>query len=599
MLISGTSSPRATSRVDLPISQSRHRPCRGVPPDEQQALEEDVVFEWSKSHAFVYETSKRSKSRTEGTKSDTLLPELFTETGEDILAPRPPSGSVRTSSLSGYYSYEQRGSVGESGSPSPSRCESIPFSSGPESSSTCSCYATLHSLAGDNRGEVSVVEVVDIASEHEFRTRERIKSGRFHVERGRSASTHPKSARKVRHSNEERYLQEKYRERPCSRAESFVNDEMLDTTSDLSRECCDVLGPWHCYDCNKILRRNDSFYRSKSAFPSIHMTPKNFSTITLVQRLFPELTTLDILEGVADGYISSRSFSKDRVMEIVERKRADAKRKEIQEKWKGAAKRRISAFDIPDKVKFFSNFTDLRAQILAQQGSYTGLKGALFPLTRPSEQPPPPEVELVLKKEEDRENPANYFCPPLMTREEILRQKSQPRFYAGAQSEYKLPEAPPLTDILHKSNKAMRDLDTEAGVMDLSERGSPAGRPRPARLQQEKLMSGSKLHGQLGGGGGMFGKPPGRMRLGRPEIGGGFTRKSMTASSFSRPLQMETLNEDGSQSEREDVMEDENDEEQDDFDCAEEDDDRKPESMMSPTQLVAPSSLILDDESAL
>ena len=63
-------------------------------------------------------------------------------------------------------------------------------------------------------------------------------------------------------------------------------------------------------------------------------------------------------------------------------------------------------------------------------------------------------VEIVPKKEHERENPANYFGPPMMSREEIKRQQSQPRFYAGAQGKYELPEAPSIDEIVRQATGA-------------------------------------------------------------------------------------------------------------------------------------------------
>ena len=569
MLIKGGVSPRTSSRVDLPV-QSPGRPCKPPPPDDLLTFEEDVLFEWSKSVPLGFDESKRSKSRAESRKTDSHLPGLFSEVIGESLSQRPiscTSGSIGMASLStALSSYDRRGSIGEV-VPFPSRCESRHHYEG-DAKSSCPSRCQTAPPSIEINGEIDVDldanHMVDAVTEHEIRTRERSKSCRIYGGQERSAlqeNVQPKSARKSRRPSEVRYLQHKFRERPCSRAESFVKEELFDTTSDLSRECCDVLGPRHCYDCFKITQRNDFIRRNDSTFPSIHMTPKNLSTITLVQRLFPDLTTMDIMEGMADGYISARSFSQDRIMEIVQRKKAEARRKEIQEKWKGAAKRRISAFSVPDKMQFFSNFTDLRAQILKQRGSYTGFKGTLFPVNGLQQLPPPTEVELVIRKEEDRENPANYFCPPLMTREEILRQKSQPRFYAGSNQEYKLPDAPPLTDVIQKANQAISNIESDIQAkIHVAKPGSPRRDGIHARNQHKPEIPAS-----IGGSGGMFKKAPSRTRpskLGRPsELGGGFgSRKSMTASSFSRPLQMETLAEDGSQSEREDAMEEEEEE---------------------------------------
>lgn len=567
MLIKGRASPRTSSRVDVPQQRSS-RPCRAPPPEEILSFEDEVVFEWSKSIAPEFTESRKMRIRAEEQRKTTesLFPGLFAEVIDDSLSHRPTSESVSKlgSPLSFSSLYDQRGVVEDVSTRNTSRCESTKLYTRLQNFLPERCHTAPSKVVEvDVEKGMNAIQVIDMATKHEIQTRERSKSSRLYGEgtKRRPDASQSKSARKVRKPNEERYLMRRYRERPCSRAESYVKEDMLDSTSDLSRECCDVLGPRHCYDCSKITQRNTFVNRNTSSFPSIHMNPKNMSTITLVQRLFPELSQLDILEGVADGYISSRSFSRDRLLELCERKKAEARKKELREKWKGVAKRRISAFSIPDKVHFFSNFTDLRAQILKQRGSYTGMKDLVSPVNSLNLMPPPTEIELIIRKEEDRENPANYFCPPLMTREEIQRQRSQPRFYAGAKQEYKLPDAPPLTDILQKSNTAIRDFDSECVVKPKSERTKP-GSPRIDALGDSTRKVPNV--GPFGGSGGILGKPPGRSkppRIGRPEMGGGLTRNSLAAaSSFTRPLQMETLTEDGSQSEREDLKEEEEEE---------------------------------------
>ncbi|XP_063971041.1 uncharacterized protein LOC135157872 [Lytechinus pictus] len=564
MLIKGRASPRTSSRVDVP-QPNLSRPCRAPPPEEILSFEDDVVFEWSKSISPDFSESRKARMQAEEQRktTDSLFPGLLTEVIDESLSQRPTSGSVSTFGSPVVFSslFDLRGSADGVNTRNASRCESTKLYSGVRTFLPDRCQTAPPSKHVDGEAEngMNGTQVIDMAAKHEIQTRERSKSCRLYGEgaKRRPDASQSRSARKVRKPNEERYLMRRYRERPCSRAESYMNEEIFESTSDLSRECCDVLGPRHCYDCSKITQRNTFVDRNTSSFPSIHMTPKNMSTITLVQRLFPELSQLDILEGVADGYISSRSFSRDRLLELCERKKADARKKEIREKWKGVAKRRISAFSIPDKLHFFSNFTDLRAQILKQRGSYTGMKDLVSPVNSLNTMPPPTEIELIIRKEEDRENPANYFCPPLMTREEIQRQKSQPRFYAGAKQEYKLPDAPPLTDILQKSTMTIRDLDPEGTAKPKVVRTKPSG-PRICGMGDPKRNIPNV--GSFGGSGGMLSKTPGRSRpprFGRPEVGGGLASLAASSSSFTRPLQMETLAEDGSQSEREDVMEEE------------------------------------------
>ncbi|XP_038049116.1 uncharacterized protein LOC119722826 [Patiria miniata] len=276
------------------------------------------------------------------------------------------------------------------------------------------------------------------------------------------------TGRRKRREREHAYLCMKFRERPCVRTESFLNDDLYDRVNNMSRECCDVLGPKACHECDRLNRRSNSALRNEANFPSIHISAANFSTMTIVNRVRPELNSRQVLERLAQGDISRQSFSRQRTS-------SDEKRQEQDSEVDRPARRKktsVSAFTVPDGLGFFTNFTDLTAQIFAKKRGERSGRPRHFNqgVGDSSNLPAITDVELVPKKEWERENPANYFGPPMLTRAEIERQKSHPRFYAGAGAKYELPEAPSFDEIAFQASgarhKRIRQLEARSDTPD-------------------------------------------------------------------------------------------------------------------------------------
>ena len=264
--------------------------------------------------------------------------------------------------------------------------------------------------------------------------------------RDRPGSLGGASGRRKRLEREHSYLCMKFRERPCLRTESFLNENLADEVNDMSRECCDVLGPKSCHECDRLNRRSNSALRNEAHFPSIHISAANFSTMTLINRVRPELSSREVLERLAHGDITRPQSLRSRKSKTGQNSDSENDK---------SPKQKISAFSVPDQQGYFTNFTDLRAQIFAKQGRKQ-FKGKQFSQDAHNFNNLPiiTNVEVIPKKEWERENPANYFGPPMMSREEIKRQQSQPRFYAGAQGKYELPKAPSLDEIVRQATGA-------------------------------------------------------------------------------------------------------------------------------------------------
>ncbi|XP_033629372.1 uncharacterized protein LOC117291638, partial [Asterias rubens] len=255
-------------------------------------------------------------------------------------------------------------------------------------------------------------------------------------------------ARRKRLEREHAYLRMKFRERPCLRTESFLNQDLADEVNDMSRECCDVLGPKACHECDRLNRRSNSALRNEANFPSLHISAANFSTMTMVTQVRPDLSSREVLERLAQGDITRPQSLRHR--------KGTSKTGNNEEDDEKSTERKISisAFSVPDGQGYFTNFTDLREQIFARQGKTRSREKRFNGAQNMSNLPVITNVEIVPKKEHERENPANYFGPPMMSREEIKRQQSQPRFYAGAQGKYELPEAPSIDEIVRQATGA-------------------------------------------------------------------------------------------------------------------------------------------------
>lgn len=319
----------------------------------------------------------------------------------------------------------------------------------------------------DSISSVNATEIVSLAKDQEARRVSKQKhenishamQARQHTLGLRHIPGECLAAKRQLMDDERRYLDLKFNERPCLRSESFLNEELWESINDLSRECCDVLGPQHCHDCEKLKKRTDSTSRSVEAFP-MNMTPEQHATMCAVRRMHPELSPWEVFFRIENGDISmqslGREWMKDKVNEF-------SKSVGDKDDMPPLLKTRlsISQFNVPDGLGFFANIADLRTQLLRQQGGRRGRRNAIFQMFQEdSHLPPIEDIEVVQKVEVDWENPVNYFAPPLLSRAEIRKQQSHPRFYAGDKSKnsYILPIAPDLDTLASKSDEIVRKL---------------------------------------------------------------------------------------------------------------------------------------------
>ncbi|XP_072046128.1 uncharacterized protein [Amphiura filiformis] len=308
---------------------------------------------------------------------------------------------------------------------------------------------------------VDVVSIVDTEESHRLLRQQHISSAMLYRQHSRgprsipgeylAEHSHPMDSGRRSHPAM------KFNERPCIRSESFFNEDLCDCINDLSRECCDVLGPRHCYDCEKLYRRVDASSRNLESFP-MSMGPEQLAIMNVVGRMYPELSPLEVFHRIEQGDISVPSLRRDTRVH-------DRVRTAISDNGPPALLRKssISAFNIPDGIGFFANIADLRTQLLQKQGGRAGRKNLFDELFKDQAHlPAVEEVLLVPKDQVDWENPANYFSPPLLSRAEIQRQLNQPRFYAGEKSNsYILPVAPDVDTLAGRNADAVKKIQNE------------------------------------------------------------------------------------------------------------------------------------------
>ncbi|XP_033113525.1 uncharacterized protein LOC117114092 isoform X2 [Anneissia japonica] len=242
------------------------------------------------------------------------------------------------------------------------------------------------------------------------------------------------------------------RRKPCVRATSsaVTSERVSNKINALSMEWCDVLGPKHCYHCNKVHKREHYGAWNESNYKNIAINAENLSTLTLVERLMPHMDVRDIQSSIADGNISRCDL---RRKTLIDRRKGENTEEQATPK----PRRKISAFGVPDGLGFFLNFSDLRSQMLTEDKKKKTCKGVNFDvseyLTIPNADV---DIEVVGSKEKHY---ANYFSPPLLSRSD-----SKPSFYAGGSSSYKLPKTAGTHSLRQRATNAMAEMEASSVV---------------------------------------------------------------------------------------------------------------------------------------
>ncbi|XP_071823132.1 uncharacterized protein [Apostichopus japonicus] len=462
MLVAGSLSPRTDSRLD-PATKSTPRLCKltfGLNSNEPYVDEADQeVFVISNSRSSLKQPYESSPKRRTSISLPEISSTLFNATDIESISSESPelielpvvdkslnsiNAPERVDILQEFQDREEVKDQRKHGAPSIRSLD------------------TFIADSDDNSQDMTIIDLVSYANNppRNRSTRQKYRNVRSAVQ-SRDLSQHvlkekSHSARRPRREKEEVYLKCRFHERPCSRIGSFWREE---DSNDLSRECCDVLGPRSCRECFRISERLASKSSNEDTFPDIEATPSEFFTLDLAQRMFPDMSTVELLHHLKEGNIATEVLQKHQLESYAELRRIRIARENSRK-----IRERINMYKAPDDDNFFKNFNDLKLQMVLKKKVTAGAVTVLEPVRPLSSRAPPPEIEMIPVATDERENPANYFGPPIMTQEEIMRQKSQPRFYAGESSDYKLPQTMEMTNVLRESNKAMKDLNSTASL---------------------------------------------------------------------------------------------------------------------------------------
>ena len=223
----------------------------------------------------------------------------------------------------------------------------------------------------------------------------------------------------------------------CMRAQSALDRQIEDMVRPLSRHCCDVLGPSHCYQCNQITRQESDLSKNEAKYPLLHVSNDNISTTILVEKYMPNLNPYQIQHKIASGEISKPAYH-DRFF------RAKSSIEERNAPTKGASKKTFKrVLDKRKESAYFVNIRDLNSKIIS--GNFTKMKA----LTTLNENNPDKSVTERLyplfispKKLKKPEKPTYiaYYEPPLLPK---VCQNVEPSFFAGSDGKYKLPDRLP------------------------------------------------------------------------------------------------------------------------------------------------------------
>ena len=226
----------------------------------------------------------------------------------------------------------------------------------------------------------------------------------------------------------------------CMRAQSALDRQIEDMVRPLSRHCCDVLGPSHCYQCNQITRQERDLSKHEAKYPLLHVSNDNISTTILVEKYMPNLNPYQIQHKIASGEISKPAYH-DRFF------RAKSSSEERNAPSKGASKKTIKrVLDKRRESAYFVNIRDLNSKIVS--GDFTRKKA----LTTVSENNPNKSLTTFTerlyplfispRKSKKPEKPTYIACyePPLLPK---VCQNAEPSFFAGSDGKYKLPERLP------------------------------------------------------------------------------------------------------------------------------------------------------------
>ncbi|XP_071941590.1 uncharacterized protein [Antedon mediterranea] len=311
----------------------------------------------------------------------------------------------------------------------------------------------------DDSIDLNAIDLVSIANEQEYQSmsteRHRCVNRTLRCHSAKTMCPDIATSSNIDPGIDPCYYSEIIRRKPCVRESSVMRQRTSNKMNALSMEWCDVLGPKHCFNCDKVHKRKYYGAWNESNYETIGINTENLSALTLVERLLPDMDSRDIQHNIADGNIARGELNREK---LSERRKSTIDMEESQPP-AASRRRRISAFGVPDGLGFFLNFSDLRSQIMEEEKKKKARKGVKFDVTEYITIPSA-EVDIEVVDNKDKHY-ANYFAPPLLSRSAV---GPPPSFYAGSDSSYQLPRAPTITHLRQRASDAMVEMEAASVV---------------------------------------------------------------------------------------------------------------------------------------
>ena len=245
----------------------------------------------------------------------------------------------------------------------------------------------------------------------------------------------------------------------CRRVKSAVDREVEGMVNSLAQQCCDVLGPEACHECN-VVSRQQHRPETDAQYPTLHASEDNFTKSILVARMMPGMSEYVVQTKLACGEIGRETF-KDRLERL---QQEQAKKEEVNDEDNGGntnnegnndnqvVLRNIEKQNPKPIAKvsptFFTCIRDLNTKLI--DGS--------APVNTLMRKPPTPTPDdktfteklcpSFISPKKIKKNKPRYtakYDPPLLPK---VRQNAEPAFFAGSSGTYTLPERLPESMVL-------------------------------------------------------------------------------------------------------------------------------------------------------
>lgn len=215
------------------------------------------------------------------------------------------------------------------------------------------------------------------------------------------------------------------------------------TSLPIGRECCEIIGPQVCSQCNQSQYRQMGLESCDQCFPTLRVSHENLTTAAVLQRYLPNLSEGDIQDKIAKGEIAKPRLLRKRSVEKCNQN-PKKENKNDNETNQGTSNNNNSL--VRTSSMFFINIRDLNAKIVSGQvnrsiGFSEKVQKDILKrqenrkkLSKPTMKPEPEQVQEPIERKAK-------FDPDILL--SLSMQTNEPAFFAGRKNEYELPERLP------------------------------------------------------------------------------------------------------------------------------------------------------------